>query len=144
MGDKVVLEMAQKLSRSSTIARGYLEARTKVYDLSSQLTTLTAEVEALREVIHRVEQWANAYPESVFIEPTDAERQQVTDTIGSKMVTKLHGSWGRHILKGVREILAARQPSTTHTNEAGESCTMDHDHDNGCVYPSDGRLPADG
>ena len=45
----------------------------------------------------------------------------------------------RSRIESLESQLAARQPSSEHTNDADESCVMAPTHSGACVYPSDGR-----
>lgn len=55
--------------------------------------------DALNEIMH----WANAYPASVFPEPDLEKAREALATVGITM-DALHGTWGRHLLKGVGGI----------------------------------------
>ena len=73
-----------------------------------EIDRLRARLEEAEDTLGQIESWANAYPIDVFTEPTDEWLESVTDQIGGDAMTRLHGSWGRHITEGVRKILAAR------------------------------------
>ena len=63
-----------------------------------------------------IKQWADAYPESVFPDPTAEELDEVAKLLGP-MMDRLHGSWGRHIAKGIGEIAAKALPEPPATDE---------------------------
>lgn len=75
----------------------------------TDISDLLSEMERLQDTVADISSWAYAYPVKVFTEPTKEELAEVTDKIGGNMVTKLHGSWGRHILEGVRKIIEDRE-----------------------------------
>jgi hypothetical protein len=71
----------------------------------------------LEKALHRVRQWCDAYPLDIFRQPTKEEIKvgvaalQATGVITSD---RLHGSWARHILDGVKgytDIIAPKEPS---------------------------------
>jgi hypothetical protein len=72
---------------------------------------MTGREERIEDALVEILAWAEAYPEPVFSEPTKLEMQAVELKIGGRMVTKMHGSWGRHIADGVGRI--AREPLAT-------------------------------
>ena len=57
------------------------------------------EREALREIIV----WASAYPSAVFPEPDFDKARAALEAAGISM-DALHGSWARHLMKGVLEL----------------------------------------
>ena len=70
-----------------------------------RIAELESELDADEDKLHRIGNWANAYPEFIFTPPTEGDLQTARERIGPEMCTKLHADWGRYILKGVREIL---------------------------------------
>ncbi len=54
----------------------------------------------------RIKQWAEAYPVEVFLPVTQDDltmAEKVLKDAGVSM-SAIHGSWARHILKGIGEI----------------------------------------
>jgi len=69
---------------------------------------LDAENDRLIEALQRIDDWANAYPETAFREPDlEGMRKALTDAGMPTALDAAHGTWGRHILSGVREITNA-------------------------------------
>lgn len=65
-----------------------------------------AEIDRLEDKLHQIRNWANAYPETVFQEPDfEAMRAALTAAWMPTALDAAHGTWGRHILAGVRRIL---------------------------------------
>ncbi len=64
------------------------------------------DLEEANETLAEIRNWANAYPETVFTELTNKELDEITEKIGANAMTRLHGTWGRHITEGIRIILS--------------------------------------
>jgi len=67
---------------------------------------MTEREERLEEALLRIQQWARAYPVTVFLPVTEADlkiAEQVLRASGISMAA-LHGAWARHILNGIAEI----------------------------------------
>lgn len=64
-------------------------------------------IDALEEALHRVRLWCDAYPEDIFTpltkEETAAAVAAIRGAIGDAGSDRLHASWARHILTGLRE-----------------------------------------
>ena len=60
-----------------------------------------------REKLQRIKDWCDAYPQKNFGTVTDAELEEWAELIGQSNMTRLHGSWGRHILEGIKAIINA-------------------------------------
>ena len=103
-------------------------------DLRSDIARLKAENERMREaienleenVLHKIDDWANAYPEDVFIEPTSEEWKMLNQTCKDNglNMTAYSGSIARHCVTGIQkyakrglEIAAALSPSTNESEE---------------------------
>lgn len=57
----------------------------------------------LAEALHRILDWANAYPEDIF-PPQDLKKaDEVLKQAGISM-SAMYGTWGRWITNGIREI----------------------------------------
>lgn len=81
--------------------------------LLTHIEQLQAENERGEDKLHQINQWANAYPERIFTEPSKARLKEISavlaEQFGRGTMDSLHGSWGRHILSGVREIIDGEQ-----------------------------------
>lgn len=64
-------------------------------------------IDALEEALWRVRQWCDAYPEDIFTPPTKEETRKavaaIRKAIGNAGSDRMHASWARHILTGLRE-----------------------------------------
>ena len=80
--------------------------------LRAEVTRLEAENERMREaienleenVLHKIDDWANAYPEDVFIEPTPDQWRAADKLLkehGMSM-TAITGSAARHCVAGIK------------------------------------------
>lgn len=74
--------------------------------LDIRIAELEAENERQADALHKIRQWAEAYPAGRFREPTEEEFARAYEKIGA-MMADMHGSWARHIVTGIAEI--ARQ-----------------------------------
>lgn len=106
--------------RAVTPIEGRNELAGDVYksrqDLELILSTAREEIQAEREGVEsraddlvlslqRIREWCDAYPVDIFAEPTAEEVKVGVDALQSTGVIssdRLHASWARHILKGVR------------------------------------------
>jgi hypothetical protein len=64
-------------------------------------------IDELETTLTRIRQWCDAYPITVFPPLPDSELKRADkalDTVGISM-TRLHGSWGRHIVQGIGDII---------------------------------------
>jgi len=64
-------------------------------------------IEDLEDTLRRINAWCDAYPVSVFPPIPDDEMKRadkVLERAGISM-TGMHGSWGRHILQGIGDII---------------------------------------
>lgn len=57
------------------------------------------------EKLQAIRQWCDAYPETVFTPMEDGELDKITAVVGSNAMSRMHASWARHILQGIKEIL---------------------------------------
>ena len=114
-----------------------MKLKANIASLRAEVTRLKAENERMREaienleenVLHKIDDWANAYPEDVFIEPTSEEWKmlnQICKDNGLNM-TAYSGSIARHCVTGIQkyakrglEIAAALSPSTNESEEQNE------------------------
>jgi hypothetical protein len=58
----------------------------------------------MRDALWSIKQWCEAYPVEVFPEPDLAA---IREKIGDSAMSKLHASWVRHILSGVKRHVDA-------------------------------------
>ena len=98
--------------------------------LRAEVARLTAALDDIEEnVLHKIDDWANAYPDDVFIEPT-LDQWRAADKLlkehGMSM-TAITGSAARHCVTGIQkyakrglEIAAALSPSTNESEEQNE------------------------
>lgn len=98
-------------------------------DLHAQLAAVTAERDRLREalenlecdVLHKIDDWANAYPVDVFIEPTKEDWQKRNailkenglspDAFSGSIYRHCLTGMQKHIKKGMEIISALREPT---------------------------------
>ena len=73
-----------------------------------RISSLEDRLEDAEEKLHRIGQWAKAYPVDVFIPPTDEDYKEARRLLGDNRWSSLNAHWARHILKGVSEILDPR------------------------------------
>lgn len=64
---------------------------------------MSNEPEALRDALHQIKQWADAYPVEVFNEPDFAKANTALKAAGISM-DAMHGTWARHLLGSVSKI----------------------------------------
>ena len=78
-------------------------------DLAAENARLREANEALSEALLRIRQWCDAYPVEVFTPMTEGE---ITEAVAAADAavrhggTRLHASWARHILDGVKQYTA--------------------------------------
>jgi hypothetical protein len=67
---------------------------------------MCARCEALEDALRRIVQWADAYPITVFHEPTEDEYRLAHEVLKANNMTldAFSASMGRHCLKGVGAI----------------------------------------
>jgi hypothetical protein len=70
------------------------------------------EIERLRDVVARLQQWADAYPVEQFPEVLQKEWRQANEVLAQSglSMTRMSASNMRHVLNGVRTILADGLP----------------------------------
>lgn len=59
----------------------------------------------LEAALHRIQQWCDAYPVDTFTPMTEDETEAAVKAAGEAAPSgseRLHASWARHLLKGVR------------------------------------------
>jgi hypothetical protein len=74
--------------------------------LRAQLSDMTGQLEARDEALLRIRQWCDAYPVEVFTPLTDKEVEAAVVAANGAVrhgSVRLHASWARHILDGVRK-----------------------------------------
>lgn len=72
----------------------------------AELTRLEEENKRLREGLHEIEVWANAYPANIFIEPDWKLAQAGLASVGITL-DAVSGSNMRHVVDGVGKIVRA-------------------------------------
>ena len=67
---------------------------------------MTDREERLEAALHRIKQWAEAYPVTVFRPLTEAQMHAAAGALKDAGIDMgaLHAGWARHILNGVAEI----------------------------------------
>src|SRR6187401_785178 len=69
---------------------------------------LDAEVDALREKLHQIKMWCEAYPLDIFPEP-DLKQARALLEAGGMTLDSISASNMRHVLNGVRKIINDQQ-----------------------------------
>lgn len=87
-------------------ARMALDAAGRLDAQAAEIAALRARVAGLEGALTQVDEWANAYPVSVFPEP-DMKACAAALAAAGQSSDALHASWARHILSGVA-LIAAR------------------------------------
>lgn len=81
-----------------------------VCDTIAEAAELARRVEGaedgIADVLHKLDSWCEAYPESVFPEPTPEQIKQVNGAYAGA-VTRISASMGRHMVKHMREMADA-------------------------------------
>lgn len=75
--------------------------------LMSEIEALRDDISDLESKLARIASWCNAYPVEVFVPITQDERDTANKALRAVDVTpdRLHASWARHILDGIRKII---------------------------------------
>lgn len=70
---------------------------------------LSEKVDELEDALHRIVQWADAYPTDIFHEPSAEESQKAHKLLTANGMTldAFSASMGRHCLKGAGDIARA-------------------------------------
>lgn len=76
-----------------------------IRNLDYEITELGDTIAALREKLHRIEVWADAYPLSVFPEPDFKHVRELLES-GGITLDSVSASNMRHVLQGIKSILA--------------------------------------
>ena len=61
--------------------------------------------ERMEDALHSILDWAEAYPETVFVKP-DLDRANSVLAMAGISMDAMHGTWARHLLEGVRRYAA--------------------------------------
>jgi hypothetical protein len=72
--------------------------------MNEQLEKLELENEKLREALHKIKSWAEAYPIEVFPEPDFELARKLLNAEGITL-DAISASNMRHVLKGVKNII---------------------------------------
>jgi hypothetical protein len=61
----------------------------------------------LKEALLRIQQWAKAYPVTMFTPLSDEDLKNVQRALEAEGIDMgaLHGAWARHILNGIGDII---------------------------------------
>jgi hypothetical protein len=73
--------------------------------MNEQIEKLELENEKLREALHKIKSWAEAYPVEVFTEP-DFELARIFLNAGGITLDAISASNMRHVLDGVKNIIS--------------------------------------
>lgn len=128
-----VFGMAMKVgpiySKANTAAWGLSAALKHLDALSTRPAESVAQggevPEHLEDVLHRLDEWCRAYPESVFPEPTDEDVAAV-NSVYPNAVTRISASMGRHMVKHMREMAnVIRATPAPATGSGGEAITAE-------------------
>ena len=65
---------------------------------------MSAELEALQDMVHKIRNWVNAYPLDVFPEP-DMKRARFVLNAHGMSLDAISASNMRHVLEGVKRII---------------------------------------
>lgn len=60
--------------------------------------------ERQRDALQAILDWCESYPAGVFPEVDDATIAAARKALGDPLITRLHGSWARHLLSGIGAI----------------------------------------
>lgn len=66
------------------------------------MTAIEDQLDDALQALHRVKQWADAYPTYIFPEPDIAAAKA---KIGETEFMRLHAAWARHLLGGIGKIV---------------------------------------
>lgn len=68
--------------------------------------------EKMEDALHRIAQWARAYPVEVFIPVPPEKLREANDALRAIGVDMgaLHAGWARHILDGIEGIASGALP----------------------------------
>ena len=74
-------------------------------DMITRINRLTRELEAARDALQQIDNWAKAYPLDVFPEPDFKRVREVLEAAGITL-DSVSASNMRHVIKGVERIVA--------------------------------------
>lgn len=82
-----------------------LEASAEIERLRASLSR----AEEAEERVARVKQWAEAYPQDIFlpVTPDDLKRADALLREAGISMSAMHGHWARHIVSGIAKIVGA-------------------------------------
>ena len=95
-----MMEQLRKLAHDVTIS-------TTDYGDGPTLNWAVDRIEELEATLTRIKQWCDAYPVTIFPPLPDDELKRADktlDNVGISM-TRMHGTWGRHIVQGIGDII---------------------------------------
>lgn len=77
--------------------------------LEAERDALAAQVQTLREALEQIQQWAEAYPMTVFREISPEGMKRVATILHEANISMdaLHAGWARQIMQGIGQITAA-------------------------------------
>ncbi len=67
----------------------------------------TEDVDRMRDALWHIYVWTRAYPVEAFPELTKPELAAIREKLGDDVMGRLHASWARHILAGIRRYARA-------------------------------------
>ena len=81
--------------------------------LEAENKRLTAVVDDMEDKLHSIENWCNAYPDTVFIEPTKEQWKRANEVLDAAedcpSLTAISGSNMRHAVNGIKALAALEQ-----------------------------------
>lgn len=94
------------VSALAALQQQLIEAHTEIGAQARKIDELRAENERMREALEKIDQWAKAYPLSVFPEPDFKKAHEVL-TANGMTLDAISASNMRHVVTGVGEIARA-------------------------------------
>lgn len=82
--------------------------REKINSSDAGASPRTSGAEAI-EALHRIRQWADAYPEKIFTPLTAGQIEKAGNILDAAGISigALHAGWARHIVGGIGDIARA-------------------------------------
>lgn len=96
--------MTDEEQKIEQLRTGWLEQAARD---AAEIVRLEIRIEELEATLGRIQQWCDAYPIGVFSKPS-TEQMKLADKVLADVgisMTGMHGTWGRHILQGIGDII---------------------------------------